>query len=248
MELERAFTTLEQGLLAMTSSPSGSSITVTTSDLAEEVATDVRRSFLRDLRFDMICVFVAGFALGGGGAQVVAWFTSWELSSPKFFAFGFAFGLFGSLWIGAAQMRDFWRLRADLAHGRCEIVRISPRSAIHAHLGDDVPAIAFDCGAQTLVIVGNWWKRPRAHCRVNWTKSGTQKQFPSSDFTLTLLPLSGRVLAVEVNGSKIKVKSSFPVGPIIPDRSDNWRDCFTVDEPLQELERKWSLARGESSG
>lgn len=224
----------------MMNSSSDSSITVTPSDLTDEVATNVRRSSWHDLRLDMIGVFVIGFVLGSGGSQVVAWITSWELSSPKFLAFGVTFGTLGSLWMGAAEMRDLWRLRGELSNGQCEIVRITPKVAYHAHLGDDVPAIAFDGGSQTLVIVGNWWIRTLASGRVNWIKSGTQTRFPSTDFSITRLPLTGRVIAVEVNGSKLKVEPDDPEDPTmrwIETEQSIDQDCFIIDKPLQDVLR-----------
>lgn len=224
----------------MMSSEFNPHLSVTASELDESVKSDIGRFFFRELRLSVLMFLFVGWFFGTGAAQLVVWIVSIQIWPPKILGAGLILGFIGAAGLMALEIPYIRKLRSDLAGAQCEIVRACPTAAIAVELSNNQSAVAFDCGSQTLVITTGWWQ-PRGRKRVTWTKPGTQKRFPSTDFSITRLPLTGRVVAVDVNGSKLKVVPEDPevrIESLLQIERENDQECFILNKPLKELVQK----------
>lgn len=97
-------------------------------------------------------------------------------------------------------------LRRDLQGGEATILKGRLSRVVSVVPQGSWPCLVLAAGDETIVVAGGWWEGPRRRYPIIWRGRG-KKHFPSTDLKIRFLPLSGKVLEVEVRGKDLSPSS-----------------------------------------
>lgn len=217
------------------SSGSSPAFVVRQSHVASDRAADIWRFYWSDLRNNLVATFlIVAFMMTGMAWIFLAIFGSLEHTSLSAMGIGSCFGLLASLWLLSKEFRYYKLLRKDLRMQKCEVIEAAPKIALAIDLPNDLPALAFDCGLYTLLVIGDWWK-PHRRPDISWTNTAARRSFPTSRFSIYRLPRTGRVFSVNASGTMLKTHRDQPMEPQLQIDISNFVDCYYVEQELSTL-------------
>lgn len=220
----------------MTNSASVSTFSVVSMDLPEDDAKRIFKSYVGELRGDLLSTFLlVGFLSMGAAWFVFRFLTSFQYASLRSLAVGCAIGLCAAFYLITKEVKHFVALRADLKKGRYEKLSVKPRHGIAVDLPGGLPAVALDCDSHTLIFISDWWKNPQRD-EIQWEGLDVRKNFPSTQFSISRLPVCGRVFCVKSDGSKLPIKREKPMEPELQIDIANYFDSYVVAQPLSSLD------------
>jgi hypothetical protein len=226
----------------MTNSASNPGIVIDSDELLPREVNCVWRAYYRDIVSGVVAtLLIAAIAIFGFSYMVLDLFLRLRHSTLIALIIGLTLGLCAVSYGLAGAVSEYRLLRRDLTSACCQIVRVSSTYVLYVYLPykyHTFNALAFDCGDHTLLLVGEWWKPKRGRPDIAWHPASAQKSFPNSNFSIRRLPLSGRVLSVEVDGTKLKAKREKPVEPVIELDVPNFMDSYYVEKKLADITLK----------
>ena len=214
---------------------------VTVRPLSGDEVAEIRQNFQEGLRRDGIVTFIFVGIFGACLAATVLRFGIGKEHATvvTVTTLGGVFGCAGVSMMYWAVRKDISAVWADLRSMQYEEWTVSPDRIVEVVPDGSWDAIAVDCGESSIVLIGGWW-RYENRSQVKWTGAG-KRGFPSSRFTLKVLPKSGRVIGVNVAGRKLKI-DKLPEGggdtrptPILTVKHFGYEQCRYHQMPLSEI-------------
>lgn len=93
--------------------------------------------------------------------------------------------------------------------------------------------IALDCGADVLFLIGAWWLNKN---RLDVFENNKYRhRFPARRFCIRFLPISGRVLFVEILDEILRVNEPKPLEPIVDLVFSKYAEVVLVNQTLQSM-------------
>jgi len=221
---------------------------IKTDDISPAEAMAVWQVYRRQLVADLIGVFLlAAFLMAGGAWIVLSVFCSLRYNSIAAVGIGSCCGLLGVIYILVKELRHYVCLRSDLKSKRCEQLTVDSDFALAVELTNSASAIALNCGAYTLLLLGNW-RTDRRRTDISWSPASAHKSFPSTSFSIRRLPRSGHVVSVDVNGTKLKVARNETMLPELELDVPGFMDSFYTNAELDTLKLNLFQERETPSG
>jgi len=204
-------------------------------DLLESDLKRISQSYVVEVLRDLWLTFlIVGFLSTGIALFFFRLLTAYQFTSLRSLAVGCTFGLVAVVYLLTKEAKHFFALRADFKNGTYEQLFVKPKLGIAVDLPSGQPAIALDCDAHTLVLINNWWMNLQRK-EIHWEGPGARLNFPSTQFSISRLPISGRVFCVTSVGSRLQVKLEKPMEPELQIDMKNYVDSYVVAQPLNSL-------------
>lgn len=206
---------------------------ITTDSLTDLEISRLRKS-VRASQLRLGAFVACFFGLAGTGITGVLFSVVGNPLAPfALMAAGFAISfvcVFG-WWYSDREQRH--KLDHDLSTGVYQELIVCSDRVVEMVPNGSWRCLAIACNNATLVVSGSWWDADNSD--IQWT-GYSKDQFPSTCFKLRVLPLSGKVVSVDVAGEKIDIEfessSALPFTEIKDLRTD---DIQIFRKPINEL-------------
>ncbi|PHS14346.1 MAG: hypothetical protein COA78_05945 [Blastopirellula sp.] len=219
------------------SNVSTAKLSVRTIDLPADTATVILKSQFRQAKSDCTIIFVIFTFVGLGISGFMRMFVFSDPSPLLSLGIALTCGSFAALCMLGISFLDWPLVRKDLDAGVClEAEIIASRSIAVRFPQNSLSAIALDCGDDTVVLLGEWWLN---ETQIDiWGTQKIRKDFPSTHFSIRYLPISGKVLSVNISGKKLRTEESETSEPILDLDFSKYAEIVHVNNPLDAIMHK----------
>jgi hypothetical protein len=214
-------------------------------ELPSGASASIRASRFRQTKSDCIIMFAVFTFFGLGLAGMVEYLVLPGASTIFSLGIAVATGSLAALGIAFANSVDWPLIRRDLDAGTCVAADVACNRAIAVGFQQNsLSGVALDCGPDTLVLIGNWWlNKNRSEI---WKNAAMQKRFPADQFSMIFLPVSGKVLSIDVRGDCLDVNESEGSEVSLDLAFSKYAEVVHVDKPLNLLIAEVSADRSPS--